>query len=247
LRTLAARLLVLTALLAVSATATAQDDAWEHDFAIYLLGAGLDGETQLGPVVTQVDQSFSDILESLEIGGMGAYRARKGPWAITFDAVFVALGGNQAGSLGVLTADADIDQLIVGADVGYSLSDRFELLAGARYNSLDLQLQLTAPGGGSTRVDGDEDWIDPYLGARLTMPFGAAWQLVLRADIGGFDVGSETAWNAVARFDWQLSENSSLLFGYRILDVDYETGSGLSLFRYDMTTSGPIAGFAWHF
>jgi hypothetical protein len=35
--------------------------------------------------------------------------------------------------------------------------------------------------------------------------------------------------------------------GYRILDTDYEEGSGSGYFKYDVTMSGPGIGFGWRF
>ena len=42
-----------------------------------------------------------------------------------------------------------------------------------------------------------------------------------------------------------LSERTSLLAAYRALYVDYETGSGLDRFRYDMLTQGPMVGITF--
>jgi hypothetical protein len=70
---------------------------------------------------------------------------------------------------------------------------------------------------------------------------------VLCADVGGFDVGSELAWQAVVRLNWTISETLFATFGYRILDTGYEDGSGASLFRYDVTMSGPGIGMRWRF
>jgi len=39
----------------------------------------------------------------------------------------------------------------------------------------------------------------------------------------------------------------SVYLGYRALDMDYETGSGATLFKYDVLSSGPQVGLAFHF
>ena len=39
----------------------------------------------------------------------------------------------------------------------------------------------------------------------------------------------------------------SLYVGYRALDMDYESGSGNDLFRYDVLTAGPQIGVAFRF
>jgi hypothetical protein len=35
--------------------------------------------------------------------------------------------------------------------------------------------------------------------------------------------------------------------GYRFLSTDYETGSGVNRFRYDVRVHGPQLGFTLHF
>ena len=43
------------------------------------------------------------------------------------------------------------------------------------------------------------------------------------------------------------SKRASLEFGYRWLDIDYSSGEGTTLFKYDVLTQGPIMGFAFRF
>ena len=38
-----------------------------------------------------------------------------------------------------------------------------------------------------------------------------------------------------------------MLLGYRILYQDYERGSGINKFAYDITTHGPIIGVQYRF
>ena len=44
-----------------------------------------------------------------------------------------------------------------------------------------------------------------------------------------------------------LSKNASIEFGYRWLDIDYSSGEGLTLFKYDVLTQGPVLGFGFRF
>jgi opacity protein-like surface antigen len=72
---------------------------------------------------------------------------------------------------------------------------------------------------------------------------------VVRADFGGFDIGegSNLTWNLLAGIDYQLSENLNLKAGYRIFDVDYDSGSGNSKFGLDAKFRGPILGLKYSF
>jgi hypothetical protein len=236
---------VAIAALVFSSAALAQGQDWERTMVIYLLGAGMDGQVQIGPVTTDIDQSFSDILENLDFGVMGSFHARREQLAHTLDVVYVGLGVTTTGPAGA-RFEAEVDQLIASYDIAYFLGERLEVLAGARYNSLDTTLDVRGPFGVRS-ADKDIDWIDPYVGVRSTLPLGDSFSLTLRGDVGGFDVGSKLAWQAVVRLDWWFHENFAGMLGYRVLDTDYEDGSGASLFRYDVMISGPMLGFGWKF
>ena len=44
----------------------------------------------------------------------------------------------------------------------------------------------------------------------------------------GFSIGSATdlTWNLYAGVDWRFSPSFDLKLGYRLLDIDYDNGSG---------------------
>jgi hypothetical protein len=68
---------------AAQAQATAAPrSGWSFDVTPYIWGAGMDGSVGAGELPTlNVDMSFSDILEHLDAGLMGAFEARKGRWS----------------------------------------------------------------------------------------------------------------------------------------------------------------------
>ena len=69
---------------------------------------------------------------------------------------------------------------------------------------------------------------------------------MLRADVGGFDVGSKFSWNALAAYSWEFAVRNGVTYsgilGYRALSVDYEQGSGVNKYQYDVVQHGPIMG-----
>ncbi|MCP4402668.1 MAG: hypothetical protein GY801_35850, partial [bacterium] len=66
-------------------------------------------------------------------------------------------------------------------------------------------------------------------------------------DVGGFGVGSDLTWSVSSFLGYQFTPLFSLWGGYRALGVDYQTGSGTDVFKYDMTMSGPIIGLGFSF
>lgn len=226
------------------ASTRASSEGWVHSVAVYLLAAGLDGVVTAKGVEADVDASFSDILENLEMGAMFAYRAESERHALTLDTIYMGLGAQE--DVGPFSAEIDVDELVVELDWCWRVDPSTDVFVGARYWGISTDLVLSGPGPG-VRVSADEEWIDPLIGARHTLPLAEDWSLTLRGDIGGFGVGSDFSWQAVARVNWQITESSLLAFGYRTVAVDYEDGSGTSEFRYDVTTSGFLAGFAFTF
>lgn len=212
----------------------------KYQMALYLQAAGMDGTVGAGPVTADVNLSFSDVLENLQFGAMGAFRADLGRRAFMSDVMFLALGASKNNAV------ADVDEWVVEVDGAYSVNDRLEILAGARIVSLDAGVVVTRPAG-TLSAGPSETWVDPLVGARVTVPFAKRWQFIGRGDIGGFGVGSDLAWNAVASVDVQLKEKLSLRFGYRWLDWNYDKGTGADRFVYDVLVSGPAFALVLHF
>jgi len=222
-------------------------EEWKHEVAPYLWGAAMDGTSGVGNVVADVDISFGDILDNLEMGFMGMYRASRDQFSITVDAVYMGLGATERGPGGLVKADIDMDQIALEVDVGYELVERFTVFGGLRYNDLSAKVKATGPLGNVESADGDESWVDPVIGAHYSIPFSDVWSLTMRGDIGGFGVGSDFAWQGVATFRWQASPSVGVLAAYRYMDMDYENGSGQDRFIYDMAFSGPALGVVFTF
>lgn len=85
------------------------------------------------------------------------------------------------------------------------------------------------------------------MGLHLNAPVNDCWAFVARADVGGFSIGSEFAWQAAAYLSWHVSSNLNALFGYRIFDVDYKTGAGVWRLELDKRQSGPGIGVSFTF
>lgn len=219
---------------------------WEHQVALYVAGVGMSGEAAVGNLGVDVDLSFSEILDQMEIGGMAAYRGEKGDWAIMANALFVGLGATKDLPLGG-TAEADFDQTLFEVDGARRFAKPLEFYFGARLVGIDATLEARLING--TTLEGEEKktWVDPLVGLRYETPLGKSWSFVGRADVGGFGLGSDLAWQAMAHFDWRISPHFGAAFGYVILDIDYDDGSGSDYFLYDIAAQGPLAAAVFTF
>ena len=221
-------------------------EEWKHEVAPYMWGAAMDGAATVGTLSADVDVSFGDILDNLEMGFMGLYRASRGPLSITVDGIYMGLGGSGRGPAGYVKADVDLDQSALEVDVGYEVMERLVVFGGLRYNDLSVDIKTTGPLG-TRSSGGDEDWIDPVVGAHYTIPFADKWSFTMRGDIGGFGIGSDFAWQGVGTLRWQTSERFGVLGAYRYIDMDYDNGETSNYFEYDMAMSGPALGVVFTF
>lgn len=224
----------------------AQADDWQHEIAPYLFAAGMDGTSGIGPVEADVSQSFGDIVSNLDMGFMGAYRATKDKYVLTFDTIYMSLSDSKQGSNGLLKAEAGVDQIALEADFGYAVTDAVTFFGGLRYNDISSDVKVTGPLG-VRKASGSESWVDPLVGAVYKHGFNDTWSLALRGDVGGFGIGSDLAWQALVTVRWQVTPTVGVLGAYRYIDMDYEDGKGNQRFLYDMAISGPALGVVFSF
>lgn len=246
-------LLIPALLVTLGAASGAQAADWTHTITPYMWGAGMDGKSAIGPVEADVDLSFGDIWDNLDIGGMMSYRGeRDDRLVVMLDAIYMNLSADKTHAEGPVQvyAEAGIQQTAIEGDVGYRLTDHVITYAGLRYNDInaDLKVVRTGPGPGETRTPGtNESWVDPIIGAIGEYPLSDTWTVALRGDMGGFGMGSDFAWQGTGSVTWQASELVSVVGGYRYIHMDYDNGSGLGYFKYDMGMSGPFLGVGFTF
>jgi hypothetical protein len=81
-----------------------------------------------------------------------------------------------------------------------------DVLAGGRFVDLDGDLTIET----LVDVDRSQDWLDPFIGAQLTVDLIDRLSVLVRGDIGGFGVGSHFPWNMVALLAYQASQRITL-------------------------------------
>lgn len=258
-----ARVLSVAALtLVLGSGAQAADDAaagWQYEVTPYLWASGMTGDVQAGRLPkTSVDMKFSDILEVLDFGLMGAFEARKDRWGVLLDAIYMKVsdsatasrtGPGPIGATATARAKGEVEQTMLAAAVAYRvLDDRspVDLIGGLRYTKLDVDAKIDASLfglTGSVHRSGDKDWVDPYIGVRFQHPFAERWTLVGYADVGGFGAGSDFTWQTALGARYEFSKTVSGQFGYRALSIDYDKGG----FLYDMRNEGVYFGVGIRF
>jgi len=261
-RTFSSLLLLITALTPVTVVAAGEGDQWEYDATIYLWGAGIDATTPTGG---DIDISFSDILDDLDMGLMAGFGARKGKLSLLADVIYLDIsqsdGGKESipllgGAIDVtktVNTDVKLKSWITTFAAGYNVVDNekvaMDLVGGARYLWLDAEVKLdlgVKGSGGRLNTsrkpkDSDSDHVwDGIVGVKGKINLSSNWYLPYYADIG--TGGSKSTWQALAGVGYNFKWGDVLL-AYRYLDYDFDSDFMLD----DMKISGPALGARFRF
>ena len=221
--------------------AAQESDSWEFRVTPYLWMLGMDGTTAVLGDDVPVDASFSDILDLLNIALSVNMELSKGKVFFVLDAMYAALETDFEAP-GPVAGDINIDLIIADLAVGYKVNDNFDLYAGARLYDQEIGITPTM----LAKVTLGDDWTDFILGFRVHNDMSEKWSFTARLD-GAVSGDSESAWYVQAVFLRHFSKNRHLDLGWRYYDVDYESGSGLMRFKWDVAHSGPVIGYSWEF
>jgi hypothetical protein len=112
-----------------------------------------------------------------------------------------------------------------------------KLIIAARQDPITAQMKIAQVlnKGLNSSFTLTERWVDPYLGIAGHYDLNKAFYVTVRADVGGFDVGSIVAVQAYGGLGVHLTRNVYSELGFRYLYDDYDSGG----FLYKTSTYGP--------
>ena len=165
-----------------------------------------------------------------------------------------------------ISGDVDVKMAILEFGVGYHLWETrvgkegsqklsFDLLGGGRYINLEGEVDVVnnCPLSDIITVGRTfckrEEWVDSIIGRRLKWYISEKLAAGARFDFGGFNIGNgfDLTWNFLAALDYKLKENMSLKAGYRIFDIDHDSGSGNKKSELDAQFRRPYFGLTFLF
>ncbi len=225
------------------ALAQSGQGGWQYAVAPYLWASGMDGTLTIGDRYEDIDVSFSDIVDNLDMALMGHFEMKNDHWVLLSELIYVDLGQDAGVAAGTVTAG--IDLTMIEAIGGYRVSPSVALIGGGRW--VDMGASLRFSGDMEEEAGAGESWIDPLVGLHVFAPFSERCWITARGDVGGFGVGSELSWRAYANVGFKASRRIAIVLGYQALDIDYEEGDGLRQVGLDVLMSGPQLGIAFTF
>jgi len=223
---------------------TAESNRWGFVIAPYLVAPHMNGQITVRDIPVDVDIGPSEIFDNLDFAFMLYLEMANQDWAIGLDGLYMNLGAKGQTPVTARDAEVDMKQLGITASGMRRVATWAEVGLGLRLNSIQGGLKV-APGQVLPGQDVSQTttWLDPLFVARFIAPLASRWRLGLRGDLGGFGLGSDFTWQVFPFVGYRFSRLFELSVGYRALGIDYETGSGTELFRYDMVIFGPQIGF----
>lgn len=227
---------------------TVDQDKWQFQFSPYFWLAGLHGTGGVGNRTTTVDESFRDVFDALNFAFMGTFEARKEKFISLTDLEYVSVSDEKA-TPGPLfsTVDAGFKTFIFDQEVGYRLLENpekgasLDVLGGVRVWHVSTDFEFGAGILPATRIQASRNWVDAVGGLRGKMALSQKMFLTGKFDLGGG--GSKFTWQVFGGAGYNLNPKIALIFGYRVLDVDYDKNN----FVYDMNQRGPILGLGFRF
>jgi len=221
----------------------AQDNGWQFEVSPYLWGSDISGTVAAAPGLPplDVDASFSDILENLEIGAMIAGTARKGRLGLMGDLQYVKLGGSGSTPGDLFSGgsyDVNLFVLTLGAEsvIAETAQGELRLLGAARRWHVDTDITLTPGVAAGRRISGSDTWWDGLVGLRGRFNLSDRSYLAGTALIGAG--GSDFTTDVFAGVGYALSDTAALVSGYRYLSTDRHDGD----FIYDVEQQGIMLG-----
>lgn len=222
--------------------AQAQDGEWNFRIAPYLMIPSMDGPVTLRGYTADANVGPGEILDRLNMGFMGFFEASNDQWGVNLDVIYMNLDADDDSRI----VNINVKQSAITSTAFYRVSPNVDLYAGARFNDIGGEFIFQGPLG-LPEIDKDKSWIDPLIGVRYHTPLGDKWNFEMMADVGGVVTGSKIAIDIWPMVGYEVSDHAQLGFGYRLLYMDYESGSGNTLFQYDVLTAGPVVGLALDF
>jgi hypothetical protein len=229
-------------------TSATADDQLHLGFAPYLWFAGVHGYAGALGHNVGVKASPGDLLSHADIGLMGTLEARKGPWLVPVDIMWLALSDDKGlpeNDPGIESITFRAGQFILTPKFGYQIIDtpklKVDSLVGLRYWHLGERFHFNPVlyNGFTT----SQNWVDVVAGGRIEMVLSPKASITVLGDAGGGQAAQD--YQIAGLLNFKVKKNLSLFGGWRYLDVDYRNNN--RLFLYNMTVSGVGLGAAFWF
>ncbi|WP_248765727.1 hypothetical protein [Pseudomonas protegens] len=226
----------------------ADDDGWRFNGGPYVWGAGIRGHVGHRSTGTQfIKSDFSDIARSVDMSVMLMGEARRGPYSVLADLMYIDTDTRNRLPTGALASKLEVQSKTASGFLGGGyqvLGDddhRLDIAGGVRvwYSSTSITLH-GGPAGGLSGSD-KATWADAMAGVRGHYAVNERFWLSAWGMAGAGQ--SREDWDLAALAGWEFLPGFSAVAGYRAMGVDYRHDG----FVYDIVQKGPLLGISGRF
>jgi hypothetical protein len=237
-----------------NSTGTVKDySGWTYEIEPYLFINNIDGNAKIGLAPhSELNVDFDTIFDNLNMAGMIHFEAHHASgWGLVVDYAFMDLGQkdtNKTGGINKVSMRQGVLEALGLYRVKYG-DNRVDYFSGIRWWDNDLSLSF-ALNEQDPFVDLaiEEDWVDIVVGARWYLPISKNWELVSRADIGGFGITSQFTSTVELGAIYHFSKSMRIDMKYKSSWVDYDNEElSRDTFIYETVTHGPLIGWIFEF
>jgi hypothetical protein len=225
----------------------AQSSQFKYQVTPYFWMSGIDGSVGARDRTANVDASFGDIWDNLEVGAMGTFEGTWNRWVFLGDVLYMNLTHDRATPDLPVFSNAEVQSktFILDPEFGYQIARgegrELNLLAGVRYWHLENELEFS--NGANLGFAGTRTWVDPVVGLQFRSDLGRMFYVTAKGDIGGFSAAARLDWQAFGGLGIRFNDRVSGLVGYRHLAVDYSNDG----FLFDTKLRGIVLGLGMRF
>jgi hypothetical protein len=221
---------------------------WQFLAEPYLMATNIEGDAEIGRIDdASVDVDFGTILENLNTAFLFHGEAiHSSNWGVVMDYGMMDLEADKKSSRGGVV-DASVRQAVGELAVIRRFGDErgsLDLFLGLRSwdNKIRVKLDPAADFLDRRQITKEIDWLDFYIGGRMTAPFADNWKAVGYADIGAGD--SDLTYALKGGIEYSFNDTWGVTVLYKATWVDYTQGKRGTpgRFVYDTVTHGPLVG-----
>ena len=211
----------------------AEGDPWEFQITPYMFFPDVDGDATVQGLTAPLDLDFHDLVELLDKAFSFRFVAQKKSWGLFANLEYMDLYGSGRPLVNPLKIRADIEDFSVDLGIIYRLPPlplggyrpssefqptlRFEPFGGLRYHYLKQHIVVTVGPIRPPRLGKSKDWLEPMVGAVLSLSLMEQLTLIIRGDASGFGIcsASDLTWNVWGGADYAFTDHLSVKIGHR--------------------------------
>lgn len=204
-----------------------EPQGWQFEITPYMWLAGLDGDITVRGNTVEFSQSFSDLIDNVDLAGSLLGVAQYDRYVILGQIDSFALSEDNVeikdkSDDGKLEANMFLGEAVVGYQIdGWAEGQTFDLLVGAR--TLRMKTDLSV--GGVDLSDNEQTIVDPIFLVRPSIPIypskiqGLRFNPTLGIGAGG---DSKLVYELFPQFQYEIKKNVVARIGYRRVGYKFD-------------------------